>query len=621
MSGIVGIFNIDGDPIDSDLLSRMIGFLSFRGPEADGSFVDQNVGIGLGHTLLRTTQELGKGQQPLTLDGQTWVTADARIDGREELIQKLGRQTEPDQATDAELILAAYQTWGERCVEHLLGDFAFAIWDGRSKRLFCARDHFGVKPFFFAHISGSFVFSNTLNAIRLDQRVSDELNEVAIGDYLVFGLNQDLGSTTFRDIQRIPPAHTLTISDGTLKIRRYWSPTIKGDSEFRDSGSYVERFCELLSVAVNDRLSTDRLAISMSGGLDSSTLAAIACNYLSKEAIQGYSVVYDPLIADEERFYSNLAAQHIGIALTHINGDQYSLFEPKARGDINQAEPFLLSPFTGQFHDLLRLSANFSRVAFTGYDGDAFMTEPPYVHFGSATKNLNFKDLAKGISWYVRSQRRLPTIGLRKNLNRIFNKKPAAASYPAWIDESFAKRISLRERVQESLETKTSDVRPSAFAMLDSKVWSPLFEGYDPGATKLLLEVRHPFIDLRLVEFLLSLPAVPWCVNKHILRVTAKELLPTTVVNRPKTPLAGDPALQLVRHRSVRCLDIFEVNSQLRCFVNLNARQPIANELTSDGLYASLRVFALNYWLTNSQPIDRLAFGKTDKQLALQAKT
>lgn len=618
MSGIVGIFSLSGAPVDRDVLSRMIDFVSFRGPDASGSFIAGNVGFG--HTLFRTTWESAKENQPLTLDGEVWLTADARLDAREELIQKLGRKIEPNQTTDPELILAAYETWGEKCAEHLLGDFAFAIWDSRSKQLFCARDQFGVKPFFFAHVSDRFVFSNTLNALRQDERVSEELNEVAIGDYLVFGLNQDLSTTTFRDIQRLPPAHTLTISDGSVKIRRYWAPTVTSELKFHDSNSYLERFRELLAIAVKDRLRTDRLAISMSGGLDSSTLAAIACNYLGKESVHGYSVAYDPLIPDDERIYSNLAAAHIGIPLTHINGDEYSLFEAKAAGDMNQAEPFLLSPFTGQFHDLLRLSADFSRVAFTGYDGDAFMTEPPYVYFESATKELKFKDLAAGIGWYVRSQRRLPPIGLRKNLNRIFSKE-STPSYPAWIEESFAKRIGLLERVQASLETKPGEVRPSAFAMLNSKVWAPLFEGYDPGATKLLLEVRHPFIDLRLVEFLLALPAVPWCVNKHILRVATKELLPATVVNRPKTPLAVDPALQLVRHRSVRCLDIFEVNSQLKRFVNLDARQSIANEVTSDGLYASLRVFALNYWLTNSQPTDRLAFGKIDKQLSVQAKT
>jgi asparagine synthase (glutamine-hydrolysing) len=620
MSGIVGIFNLNGAPVDSDLLSRMIDSVLYRGPDADGSFIDQNVGVGLGHTLLRTSWASEKERQPFTLDGQTWVTADARIDARPELIQKLGRKFKPDETTDAELILAAYEVWGQKCVEHLLGDFGFAIWDGRTKRLFGARDHFGVKPFFYAHFSDSFIFSNTLNALRLDARVSDSLNEVAVGDYLVFGLNQDLSSTIFQDIQRLPPGHTLTISDGQLRIQRYWTPTIKSEVRFRDSNSYVERFRELLSVAVGDRLRTDCVGISMSGGLDSSTLAAIACDRLNRDSVHGYSVVYDRLIPDEERHYSNLAASHIGISLTQLNGDEYSLFEMKGAGDMDQAEPFLLSPFTGQFNDLLRLCAGNGRVAFTGYDGDAFMTEAPDSYFAMCAKKLRLKDLATGMAWYASSQKRFPPIGLRKNLKRIFN-KTTPASYPEWIDESFAKRINLQGRLKESSMTTTNGVRPAALQSLDSKVWVPLFEGYDPGATKLPLEFRHPLIDLRLIEYLLALPAVPWCVNKHILRTAMRGLLPQTVLNRIKTPLAGDPALQLVRRGSVRCLDIFDVNSRLRSFVNLDARQSVANELTSEGLYASLRVFALNYWLTNSQPIDRLASEQSINNLALQGKT
>jgi len=140
---------------------------------------------------------------------------------------------------------------------------------------------------------------------------------------------------------------------------------------------------------------------------------------------------------------------------------------------------------------------------------------------------------------------------------------------------------------------------------LNSKVWTPLFEGYDQSSTKLQLEVRHPFVDLRLVEYLLAIPAAPWCMNKHILRVAMKDMLPAGVLNRRKTPLQGDPALQLVRGTSVRWLDKFEVSPQLKNFVDLNLRGSVIDEDTSEALWASLRVFALNYWLTHSRPIHR----------------
>jgi len=500
------------------------------------------------------------------------ITADARIDGREDLIAKLPHP--PQTKDDAELILLAYQTWGEDCVKHLLGDFAFTIRDDRTGRLFGARDHFGVKPFFFRRIENTLKFSTNLNSLRSH---ADTLNETAIGDYLVFGLNQDLSSTTFREIQRLPPAHSLTLHNGSLSIRRYWTPDTSKEIRYRDRDSYVERFNELLKRAVRDRLS-DRVAVSMSGGLDSTSLAAVACDLGAD--VHACAVVYDELIPDEERHYATLAANHLGIPISYVVADGYSLFDEQVCGDMNQPEPFLLSPLTAQFHTLLRLCESHSSIGFTGYDGDSFMNEP--------------------------KQRRLK---IRSTLRRIVRKRSAEPELPEWIDESFAKRTNLRERYKESFLTQRrkdakKERRPSAMRALSSKVWAPLFEGYDRGATKLNLELRHPFIDVRLVEYLLSIPPVPWCVNKHILRLAMKDRLPAAVINRLKTPLAGDPTLQLIRRGSVRWLDSFEVNPQLKSFVNLSLRRSIANELTPDGRWASLRVFSLNYWLTHSQPID-----------------
>jgi asparagine synthase (glutamine-hydrolysing) len=499
------------------------------------------------------------------------IAANARIDAREELIAKLsGKLTLKSSPSDAELILYAYEAWGEDCVKHLLGDFAFAIWDSRLQHFFCARDHFGVKPFFFTYISGNFKFSSTLNELRHDSRVSATLNEIAVGDYLVFGVNQNLSTTIFKDIQRLPPGHSLTVTKETLKTRRYWSPEVSSEVRFRDRASYVERFSELLTRAVTDRLRTDRVSVSMSGGLDSTSLAAIACNHAN---VQACTVVYDQLIPEEERRYAKAAAEHFGIPISYVVADRYSLFDEQITGDMVQAQPFLISPLTGQFNDLLRLCAAFGPVALTGYDGDAFMNEPQ------------------------RSR-----LKIRTRLKRLVGKRPQERVLPEWIDESFARRTNLHERLNESSIPQASPANP---------LWTALFEGYDPDATKLRLEVRHPFMDVRLVEYLFAIPAVPWRRNKHILRVAMKDRLPLAVLNRPKTPLLTDPALQLVRRAGVRWLDSFEVNPQLRNFVDLNLRRPLADEQTSDGRWASLRVFALNYWLTNSQSIARRTIDKS----------
>jgi asparagine synthase (glutamine-hydrolysing) len=340
----------------------------------------------------------------------------------------------------------------------------------------------------------------------------------------------------------------------------------------------------------------------MSGGLDSTSIAALAHELLDDNgSLHAFSVVYDSLIPDNERHYSQLAADHIGIPITHISADKFSLFDDQTPGDMDQPEPFLISPLTRQFNTLLRLAANHGRIVLTGWDGDALMNESANDYFASAAKRLRLKQLTSGLAWYLKSQRRVPGIGIRGQINRMLGKKDSDSFYPEWIDESFAKRTNLRERSKET----TSNERSSVLRVLASKLWSSLFEGYDPGATKLLLEVRHPIIDLRVIEFLLAIPPVPWCVKKHILRTTMQSRLPASVLNRHKTPLRADPALQMTRRASVRWLDSFEVSPQLRYFVNLDQRPSIADEQTSESLWPSLRVFALNYWLSNSQLIAR----------------
>src|SRR5262245_1594646 len=230
MSRFVGIINLNGSQVYPGLLGRLTKSLSFRGPDAQDVWCQANVG--LGHAMLRTTFESESEHQPLSFEREVWLVADARIDGREELIDKLktkGRNARG--ANDAELILHSYHACGEDCVKHLIGDFTFAIWDGRRRRLFCARDHFGIKQFYFAHTAQRLIFSNTLNCLRQHPDVSDALNEQAIGDFLICGANMEPDQTTFAEIETLPAANVLTGADGEIKKRCYWQ--LQADEEIR----------------------------------------------------------------------------------------------------------------------------------------------------------------------------------------------------------------------------------------------------------------------------------------------------------------------------------------------------------------------------------------------------
>ena len=212
MSGIAGIFHTDRSPVDAATLQRLTDFLTFRGPDALGTWVEG--AVGLGHTLFQTTDEARHERQPLSLDGKVWIVADARLDARADLIEQLDDPSarEHREAPDAELILRGYSKWGDRCVEHFLGDFVFGIWDGPRQSLFCARDPMGVKPFYYAHIGAVVVFSNTLECVKQHPGVSGRLNELAIADHLLLQHNQDPATTSFLDILRLPAAHSVSFS-------------------------------------------------------------------------------------------------------------------------------------------------------------------------------------------------------------------------------------------------------------------------------------------------------------------------------------------------------------------------------------------------------------------------
>ncbi len=299
-----------------------------------------------------------------------------------------------------------------------------------------------------------------------------------------------------------------------------------------------------------------------------------------------------------------MAASALGIPVTHIAADNFSLYEERTPRELEQPEPFLMNPTSAQFNEVLRGMAEHSRVALTGWDGDAFMNEPANAHFAALAKELKIKKLVTDTGWLVWSRRQLPPIGFRTQLKRLIGTYPRKAFYPKWIDESFSRRLNLLERWQEcTAETpKAHPRRPYAFRVLNSTSWAPLFEGYDAGASRLSLELRHPMIDVRLVEYLLGIPALPWCLNKEILRIVMARKLPTAVVNRPKTPLAGDPTLRLVEESSVRFIDNFEPVPRLREFIDLTTRPRLAGEDNSDSLWANLRPFGLNHWLKYSLP-------------------
>lgn len=429
MSGIVGIVNLDGAPVSRELLQGLTEYMIYRGPDAQELWVDSHVGFG--HAMLRTTIESQQERQPLSLDS-LWITADARVDGRWELIEKLsGKGSEVSKNTpDAELVLKAYQVWGPDCVNHLLGDFAFAIWDASKQRLFCARDHFGVKPFYYARIGSTFVFSNTLNCVRLHPGVRDELNDLAIADFLVFGSNQEVDTTAFADIQRLPAAHCLMVemSQARTVPRRYWTLPVDGYIRYKRDEEYVEHFKELMRAAVGDRLRTDKVGVFMSGGMDSTTIAATARELRSEQSqpcdLRAYTISCEHLIPDRERYYSGLVAEKLGIGIHYHLSDDYKLFERWEQPELQQPEP-IVNPRLASVVDLYKQVAAHSRVVLDGNGGDpVFYSSGAYCYVVHMLKTLQWGGLVLDLVKYFRTHGRLPQPGVRSRVKKWLGMRP-----------------------------------------------------------------------------------------------------------------------------------------------------------------------------------------------------
>ena len=595
----------------------MTEFLAFRGPDAQTTWTEGPVGFG--HALLRTTYESKDEQQPCSLDGSVWITADARVDARLELVQELRRGGEVSEALpDVALILHAYHAWGDECVQHLLGDFAFAVWDGRRRRLFCARDHFGVKPFFYASVGHSLVFGNTLDCVRLHPAVSDRLNERAIGDFLLFDWRQDPAISAFADVQRLPGAHVLTWSAEGVRRGRYWKLPTDGDIRYRGEAEYVAHFKDLLRRAVEDRLRTDRATIYLSGGLDSSAVAAAALK-LARPGngldLRAYTIVYDELIPDVERHYTGVVARALNIPVTFEAADGDKLYQCQDQEALQVPEP-RNDPLAVAFNaDQYRQIEAHARVALTGHGGDP-------VFLGSAEYAWNV--LRSGRPgrlavdfWRCLRRGRLPKVGFRTRLRRWLG-KTSVPPYPTWLNQDFEAAVDLRAQWQEGNAPGPQEHprRPEAYAALTAPVWSEFFESWDPGVTRCTFEVRHPLFDIRLLTFVLAIPALPWCDNKELLRGALTGLVPETIRLRPKTPLRGDPIRALIRRDDCGWLDHFESCAELDRFVDRRRIPRMAGETDPENFIMNTRPYCLNNWLqlrACSRPRPRRSYGVPDE--------
>ncbi|MCH7534853.1 MAG: hypothetical protein IH948_03765 [Bacteroidetes bacterium] len=604
MSGFVAIVNFDGEPVNRGLLERLTESLSHRGPDRQSVWVDGSVG--LGHALFKTTFQAQYEHQPLSLDGEVWLITSARIDARQELADKLesNNSLQIERTPDSELILRAYHRWGEACLDHLLGDFAFVLWDSRRRRLFCARDRFGMRQLNYARIGDSIVICNSTYCMLQHPAISKRLNEQAMAYFLLLGDHTwfDKSITAFADIQTLPAAHALFVESENLTVRQYWNfPVDVPLLQYKNESEYLEHFSFVFKSAIEDRLNSDRIVISMSGGLDSTSVAAIS-KEIQKEKknhieLNAITSIYNNIHPCNEKYYSDLVADNIDLPIHYISADEYPFMdipEPSTR-PLGMVQPAL-------WLDIYRKGSDLGRVMLTGYSADNLLAFTPMMEFN--WKEINHCHALFDVLYLCKEYGKIPNIGtgLLGRLKGFWNQDginnfPAYPA-PVWINRDFEARMHLKERWNDfiSHQSMLLNLRhPKIHTSLVEPSWNT--DDICMHSDFILPEERDPFLDVRMIEFILSLPPLPWLFNKHILRKAMRNKLPREVIKRSKIPL-GLVHASFLKQADMQWLDEWQPVAQINQFIDRKKIPKLTGPaFKQSASYTHLLPLALNSWL------------------------
>jgi asparagine synthase (glutamine-hydrolysing) len=602
MSGIAGLVPPAGAPVDEALLGRMGAFLAARA--TDGGGVRALGAAGLAHARMVTGDPFPEPPQPLSLDGRHWIVADARVDARADLLARLRAAGEdaPAGAPSAELILRAYRAWGDACVERLVGDYAFALWDAPERRLLCARSPFGLKPFFHAAAGGDFVFASSPECVRLHPGVPGGLDEGWVADFLVHGYPFDEDATVWRGVRALPPAHLLVLRDGRAVTRRFWELPRGGELRLRGPREYAERFVAVLRDAVRDRLPEGDAGFFLSGGRDSPTLAALAREVVARgerdTRLHALTAYCEWLYPDPEPPFARMAGEALGIPIHFHALDEYRAFERWEDPRLRRPQP-VAEPLLALIDDELREMAARSRVLLMGLAGDAVLRESRsrLVRLVAGGHPLRALGEAAVYTWH---HRRVPRPGVRTWLRGGAEWSPPAI--PRWISPEFAGRVGLAERLraQGAPPEPPHPLRPEAHAQLASPFWPYLFDSYGPWTTGVPLEARQPFADTRVVSLLLSIPPAQWYNDKGPIRIGMRGRLPEPILRRPKTPAGGDVLATRRQSHGPGWIGGRTAGSEIEPFVDPTRLSRAVGGVSAEepgALWVDLRPLALSLWL------------------------
>lgn len=570
MCGINGVYNFNNNKIvKENEVIKMRETLKHRGPDGAGVFISKNKKVGFGHRRLAIIDLSPTGAQPMTNEDETiWIIFNGEIynflDIKLEL-EKNGHQFRS--RSDTEVILHAYEQYGFDCVKKFNGMFAFALWDERKQLLFAARDHMGIKPFYYAIQNGTFYFGSEIKAILAHPDFKKELNEEGVSYYFTFS-SVPAPYTLFKNIQKLPAAYYLTIKNGNMNIKEYWNPAVqatinnlrlKTNNDLENY--YINEVQDILNDSVKGQMVSDvPFGCFLSGGIDSSTNAALMSEVLGKP-VETFSIG-SRFEKYNEFYYSRKIAKMLRAKNHEIIIDEndlrdfltkFAYYSDDLNGDYVCFPLFCLAQFTRQNGVVVTQIGEGSDEIFAGYN----MYLRAFQLYERWWKQLHRfpTAFARGIFELVKLVPIESFDFAKEYIRRLaFNQKPFWGLAIAFSDyqkeklltDDFKKRvpISLSYAMIKKYYDEIEHIDPDADFLKKMTYWEIkyrlpefLLARADKMTMAHSLEGRVPFLDHRLVELAFSIPTEIKFKNdqpKYVLKKAVENILPPEIISRKK---------------------------------------------------------------------------------------
>lgn len=505
---------------------------AYRGP--DGIRYWSSGPAGLANLALNITPESFCERQPLVgRCGELVLTADARVDNREELIPALlaegylrGRYH-----TDADVILASYRCWGEGAPARIIGDFAFAVWDSMRERLFAARDAMGTRPLYYRAEPRRLLFATEIKQILAAPGVPARIFEPAIGAFLA-GQAGPPEWTCYEGIVQLPPSHALTVDADGVRVRRYWDIDPDYRIEYKDEEEYAEHFAEILREAVRCRMrSTKPVGIFLSGGMDSGSVAATAGSLLRRGEMEGhpgfraYSWAFEEFAQADERHISDRIARHYDLPVTRVPADSCWPLKDYPEHGPDRGDPFL--PFFRCLADSTLSAAREegTGLMLTGGLGDMMVGSAIFGYLDQLREGRwrEMRDDLRdhGRLWNVQRRRLVGEYMLKPLQESLLPPGRAGwlrgpcrralgrpGPYPGWIRPEFARRVHLEDTLRRSMPplSVSGFARSARYRAVFWPVSTRDTVTWEIGNARYGLGDADPFGDRRVASFVLAVP-------------------------------------------------------------------------------------------------------------------